>query len=243
MTARLVPCAAGPEHADEAAVMFSARWPEFIFHDAGAAAYVRRKDDYFADLDFYLVEDSRLVGGCWAVPIAWDGSVDELPSGYTASLARAVDGHDAGIAADTLVVMAAAISSAEQGRGLAGVALSGLRAVAADRGLARVIAPVRPTLKSRYPLIPIATYAGWANAGGEPFDPWIRTHVRLGATVVAVTDHSQTIRGTVADWESWTGLTLPGPGSYVIPSGLDVLSVYADGTGIYHEPGVWLRHL
>lgn len=243
MTARLVPTAAAPEHADAAAVLFSDGWPEFIFHDAGAAAYVERKNELFADLDFYLLDGNQLVGGCWAVPIAWDGSLDELPAGYTASLARAVDGREAGIVADTLVVMAAAIDPALQGKGLAAVALTGLRTVAQQLGLARMVAPLRPVLKSRYPLTPISEYVRWTRDDGEPFDPWIRTHTRLGAGLIATSPVSQTITGTVAEWEQWTGLVLPAPGHYVIPGGLDVLQVLADGTGVYHEPGVWVRHL
>ena len=243
MTARLVPSAAAPEHAAAATVMFSAGWPEFIFHDAGAAAYVDRKNEHFADLDFYLLDGDTLVGGCWAVPIAWDGSLDELPAGYTASLARAVEGREAGIVADTLVVMAAAIDPALQGNGLAGVALTGLRTVAQQLGMARMVAPLRPVLKSRYPLTPIAAYAEWTRADGEPFDPWVRTHTRLGASVIATSPVSQTITAPVTDWEQWTGLALPSPGHYVIPGGLDVLQVLADGTAVYHEPGVWVRHL
>jgi hypothetical protein len=53
--------------------------------------------------------------------------VHDLPSGYTDALARSVEGHEAGVVPDTLVVMAAAIRSGEQGRGLARIALTGLR--------------------------------------------------------------------------------------------------------------------
>ncbi len=29
---------------------------------------------------------ARLVGGCWAVPVGWDGTLHDLPSGYTDAL-------------------------------------------------------------------------------------------------------------------------------------------------------------
>jgi hypothetical protein len=108
-------------------VILSEGWPEFIFHDAGVSPYVERRAEYFADLDFYLLDGDRLVGGCWAAPVHWDGTVHDLPSGYTDALARSVEGHEAGVVPDTLVVMAAAIRSGEQGRGLARIALTGLR--------------------------------------------------------------------------------------------------------------------
>jgi hypothetical protein len=242
VTARLVPVASASSYDSEAAGVLSEGWPEFIFHDAGVSPYVERRAAYFADLDFYLLDQDRLVGGCWAVPVRWDGTVADLPSGYTSSLARAVDGHEAGVVPDTLVVMAAAIRSGLQGRGLAGVALTGLRSVAASVGLARVIAPVRPTLKSQYPLTPIETFMTWTRPDGSPLDPWVRTHARLGATVLAAAPRSQTITGTVADWEAWTGLALPSSGAYVIPGGLSVLHIDGE-TGTYHEPNIWMRHV
>jgi len=48
----------------------------------------------------------------------------------------------------------------------------------------------------------------------------------------------------VAEWESWTGLPLPGSGDYVIPDGLAVLHVDRDADlGSYHDPNVWMRHV
>ena len=54
---------------------------------------------------------------------------------------------------------------------------------------------------------------------------------------------SQTMTGTVADWEKWTGLALPATGTYVIPDGLTTLAVdRAADTGLYIEPNIWMRH-
>ena len=51
------------------------------------------------------------------------------------------------------------------------------------------------------------------------------------------------ITGSVADWESWTGLPLPVLGRYVFPEGLAVLEVDRDADrGEYWEPNVWFIH-
>ena len=107
--------------------------------------------------------------------------------------------------------------------------------------LTDVLAPVRPTLKERYPLVSIEEYAGWCRGDGELFDPWMRTHTRLGATIVRPEPRSMRISGTVAEWESWTGLPLPADGAYVFPGGLAPLQV-EHGQGSYWEPNVWMRH-
>jgi hypothetical protein len=106
-----------------------------------------------------------------------------------------------------------------------------------------VICPVRPTLKTRYQLTPIERFITWTRPDGLPLDPWLRTHVRMGARILAAAPRSQVITGTVAQWEAWTAMALPDSGDYVIPDGLSVLTVdRAADRGSYVEPNVWLRH-
>jgi GNAT superfamily N-acetyltransferase len=241
----LIPVATAPELDEEAGRRFVEEWPEFIFHDEGVTPYRERRIAYFRDWEFYLVstEDRRLIAGCWGVPLAWDGTVEDLPGGFTESLARSVTSYEAGVVPNTFVLMAAAVRNDEQGQGHAGRVITAVRELAIAAGLPQVIAPVRPTLKSKYPLTDIAEFMTWTRDDGLPLDPWVRTHVRLGATILAPARHSQTITGTVADWEKWTGLLYPSTGTYVIPDGLTVLEIDRTADlGIYREPNIWMRH-
>jgi hypothetical protein len=77
------------------------------------------------------------------------------------------------------------------------------RAVSA--GLERVIAPVRPSLKTRYPLTPMENFARWNRGDGLHLDPWVRTHQRLGATILGPAADSMVIS---ARWRSGSS----GPG-------------------------------
>ena len=52
-------------------------------------------------------------------------------------------------------------------------------------------------------------YAQGKNEEGLFCDPWLRTHQRLGATVLKCVDSTLTIKGTVAEWERWTGRVFP----------------------------------
>ncbi|HEY1618969.1 MAG TPA: hypothetical protein VGG25_15215 [Streptosporangiaceae bacterium] len=80
---------------------------------------------------------------------------------------------------------------------VAGRVLTAMRERAAQAGLRRVICPVRPTPKARYPLTPMADFARWTRDGAH-LDPWIRTHQRLGATILGPAPRSMVITGTVA---------------------------------------------
>jgi len=116
-----------------------------------------------------------------------------------------------------------------------------MRGAARTARLRELIAPVRPTLKSRYPLIPIERYMHWRRADGSHFDPWIRVHERIGGEIIAPAAESMAIEAPVADWESWTGMRFPGDGDYVVPDMLAPI-VVRDGVGRHVEPNVWLLH-
>jgi hypothetical protein len=239
----LIPVAEAPEFDEEAGRRFVEEWPEFIFHDLEVKKYRDRRVEYFRGWEFYLVSSGRLIAGCWGVPIAWDGTVDDLPGGFTDSLARAVTSYEEGVVPNTFVLMAAAVRSDEQGQGHAGRVITAVRERATGGGLPQVIAPVRPTLKSSYPLTDIAEFMTWTRDDGLPLDPWVRTHVRLGATILAPAPESQTMTGTVADWQKWTGMLFPASGSYVIPDGLTLLEIDRSAdVGVYREPNIWMRH-
>jgi hypothetical protein len=121
--------------------------------------------------------------------------------------------------------------------------INAMRANARAHGLGHVIACVRPTDKHRYPLIPIEDYAFWTREDGEPFDAWIRLHVRLGARIVRGSPRAMTIRGTVAEWQEWTGQDFPGTGAYIVPFAASPVEIDREADqGVYYDPNVWVVH-
>lgn len=162
--------------------LFDAKFPAFIRADRLADRYMSRVLEWFADLSLIvLADDVPVASGC-GVPIHWNGQPATLPSGYTQALVRAVEGREQGVVPDTLVICGAVVASSAQGRGIAGDTLMALRRTAVDTaGLRRVIVPVRPTAKAMYPLVPIERYMTWRRDDGTAFDPWVRTHERVGA--------------------------------------------------------------
>ncbi|MEV4345678.1 hypothetical protein AB0J83_14500 [Actinoplanes sp. NPDC049596] len=233
-----------PELQDEAATVFRERWPEFIFHDEVPKKYLGRVEEHFGEFDVMaLDDDGAVVAGGWGVPLAWDGTVAGLPTGYDDALVRAVEGHEAGTAPTALSFMAAAVGSAHDKRGLATAVLRELTRRAYGQGLSKVIAPLRPTWKHRYPTVPMAEYATWTRADGLSIDPWIRTHQRMGARILGPAAESMVITGTVAEWESWTEMVFPVTYDYVVPDALNLVRVDVErDRGVYVEENLWVQH-
>ncbi|MEU1619471.1 hypothetical protein ABZ479_19505 [Streptomyces sp. NPDC005722] len=233
-----------PDLRAEARAALWGGWPEFILHAPSSAEYRRRALEYFPRFDVLLLDGGEVVAGGAGVPLRWDGETGTLPGGYDGALAAAVTGYEARVVPDTLCVMVAAVRPDRLGGGLAGEVLTALRERAVEAGLRRVIAPVRPTLKARYPLAGMEDFAGWTRPDGLHLDPWIRTHQRLGATVLAPAPRSMVIPGTVAEWEAWADMAFPRSGGYVVPGALDLVEIDRErDLGVYAESNLWMRHL
>jgi hypothetical protein len=130
-----------------------------------------------------------------------------------------------------------------RGRNLSRHSVIEMTEVTRQAGLQRVILPVRPNQKHRFPLIPMSDYVTWTDDAGLPYDGWLRVHARLGGTIVRVCPHSMTIPGTIEEWSAWTGLEFPGDGRYCVPGALAPIDVdRGEDRGIYREPNVWVVH-
>jgi hypothetical protein len=238
VTLELVTWAQRPELAFQG-VPSAEVWPEYNLHGDVLNPLWGPMLERFPQFQFALLdEDGALVAEGHTAPLAWDGDDATLAPGIDAALQAALESHRP---PDTLCAMAAEIPPTSRGGGLAAEVLRAMSALAARHGLPRLIAPVRPSWKERYPLTPIERYVTWRRADGRLLDPWLRVHERLGARVGPPLPESMRITGTVAEWEQWTGLVFPEDGEYVFPHGLAPLTV-RDGHGLYWEPNVWLIH-
>jgi GNAT superfamily N-acetyltransferase len=214
--------------------------PEYNNHGDVLNEYWWRLTDERPDFQFHLVdEEDAILARARSVPLRWDGTIDDLPAGIDGAIARGFDEGGANVLC-ALVIM---VPNNLQSRGISRLALQAMAEIARRHGLGSLIAPVRPSWKERYPLVPIERYAGWRREDGLLFDPWMRVHERLGATVLKPEPLSLRITGTVDEWESWTAMSFPDSGDYWFPRGLATLHVDRDeGRGSYWEPNVWLHH-
>lgn len=244
MTYTVEPTGARAWTDEQMEALFAEGFPAFITADPEVKKYIGRAQEYYPHLDVILVDEAEAPAATgWGVPIAWSGEVDDLPTSFADVLRRAVEVHESGSPADTFVICGGVVHPDRKGTGTAADLVRALSETGRSHGMARVLAPLRPTRKHLYPLFSIEEYAAWVRDDGLPFDPWLRLHVRVGARVIALCPEAQTMTGTVADWERWAGTPLPASGQYVIAQGMGVLSIdTAADVGTYVEPNIWVQH-
>lgn len=234
-----------PELWEDAGELFAGIWPEYNLHGQTINYYWEQLYDVFPEWQFLLCDP--VTGGVLAegntVPVAWDGRDAALGPGIDVAIAGGFQLRAAGGQPDCVCALAAKIPARYRGRHLSGVVLQAMSGLARQAGLSHLIAPVRPSLKDRYPTIPLEHYARWTRPDGSPFDPWVRVHTVLGARIGPVIPRSLHITGTVGEWESWTQMRFPETGDYVFPAGLATVHIDRErDLGEYWEPNIWIVH-
>ncbi|HYJ69890.1 MAG TPA: hypothetical protein VEX15_19730 [Nocardioidaceae bacterium] len=221
-------------------------WPEYNLHGDVLNRWWLHLDEDLPEFQFVLYDDTRdeVVAEGHTGPLWWNGLDEDLPEGIDAAIEQIFAHVRAGERGNTTLCALAAESPREgRRRGLAMQLLNAMREIGERQGLTHLVAPVRPSLKERYPLTAIERYVRWRRDDGQLFDPWMRIHERLGARVAAPIPKSLKITGTVAEWETWTGMEFPESGDYVFPEGLAPVHIdRSKDRGSYWEPNVWIVH-
>jgi hypothetical protein len=217
-------------------------WPTFLLH--GDTQHWDRLFDDFAEYQILFREPSgALIAVGHIVPFVWTGTPQDLPTTMSKLLERALRVRRDRSSPNTLSALAAIVTASHQRRGLSAEILRTMRSLAIEHNMHYLVAPVRPTLKSSYPLTSFEQYVGWRRDDGSPFDPWLRVHWRLGAAFLKIAPATVTVIGTVADWEEWTDMSFPGSSEYIVPGALQPITIDREqNVGRYEDPNVWRLH-
>lgn len=222
-------------------------WPEFMQADPVMNAFFGQVAGAFPHLCAMATDASGEVAAtARAIAFAFDvPGRGALPDGgLDWATIWAFDDLRAGRAPDTASAVEILVGQAHRGSGLSHRMVAALRAAARDAGLTRLVAPVRPNGKHRYPNLPMAQYITMVRDDGLPADPWLRVHARAGGRIKRVAPASMVMAGSLAQWREWTGLPFDRTGDVIVPEAL--VPVHCDAEhdhAVYVEPNVWVEHV
>ncbi len=233
-----------PDVAERLPGLLSESWPTFLLHDLSGERYQELIMSRFGEFQFALVgNQGQIMALGAALPFAWNGKLRGLPDGWDAAFARAARDDRRGRKPTALSAISVTIPPEFRGQGLGSVILQSMRALGARHHLRSLVGPVRPTLKHRYPLVPLQRYLTWADEDGLLLDPWLRTHQHLGGRFGPIAPRSMVVTGTVAEWEEWTEMRFPESGTYIVPGALHPVRIDRKrDRGSYEEANIWMVH-
>lgn len=221
-------------------------WPEFMRHDAAAQLYFGQSVFHnYLDYAFAGLVDGEVVGRAFAVPFAFgiEGRTELPEGGWDEVIRWAHEDRIIGRAPTTMSALEIAFVPKARGRGNSLAMLDAFKSCARKMGFAELFAPVRPNRKHLQPRTAMRDYINLKGTDGLPVDPWLRTHVAAGGSIVKIAPCSMTIVGTIAEWSQWTGQTFERSGERTVDGALvPVLVSLEQDHAAYVEPNVWVRH-
>ncbi|WP_158963600.1 GNAT family N-acetyltransferase [Myroides fluvii] len=220
-------------------------WPTFILQDKVNVKYWEDLYVEFPLYQFFLVDGQEVVGNGNCVPLSLTAAeLDNLPAeGWDWALERAFLDRQAGKTPNVLCALQIGVNPAYQGKGISNTLVRFMKAIAKEQQVDSFILPIRPNRKYQYPLQQMEDYIMWKNEDGWPFDPWIRTHCKNGATLVKVCSKAMFVEGSVQEWEQWTNRSFQSSGNYVIDFALNPIEIDIEkNIGRYIEPNVWMKY-
>ncbi|MGA7456033.1 MAG: transferase, partial [Methyloceanibacter sp.] len=199
--------------------------------------------DAYPEFQLCLVDEETdyPVAVASSVPFVCSGPDDLPPEGWDWLVETAARSKDA--RANMLGALAVSVPAVHRSKGYARVMIRSLLQLAQSKGLNGVVVPVRPTAKVRHPWVPIVDYMAWTDERGQPYDPWLRSHLSVGGKMVGPCERSMVVQEPIAFWENWSKERFESSGSYALDGALAPVRIdLASQTGTYEEPNVWVAY-
>jgi GNAT superfamily N-acetyltransferase len=182
--------------------------------------------------------DGAVIGAVNGVPVDWRPGRAELPSGYDSVLVGAAAAERS---LPCLCLLSVSVAPNHRRQGVAQLLIrSALRRASREGGV--VIIPLRPTGKADHPLIPIERYAECVDEWGRARDPWIRTHLRLGARVLGFAPRSLVVRAPLDRWRECPGFIWIAQDRFLVDGALNPIRLVEPQVAEYAEPNVWIGY-
>lgn len=181
-----------------------------------------------------------LVAFIQAVQVEINPDVNELPDlGWRFSIQNASQRSQK----NALSLVEASIDPKFRGHGLSRRLIERVKSEAQLRNFRQLIAPVRPTMKAKFPTESIEYYCSRKDPNSRVFDPWLRVHVEAGGVIANICPNSVCVTATLGKWQEWTGIPMSSEGPILVEGALMPILVDREREeGIYTEPNVWVKY-
>ena len=137
----------------------SGTWPEFMQHDKIVEKHWTELYNEFLHMQFALFDQEVLFRVGNSVCLNWPKSLSELPdAGLDWAMQKAHQDHLEGLSPNLQVGVQILINPDYRSRGISYKMLGVMKDIAKANGINNIALPVRPSLKSTYPMMAMEEY-------------------------------------------------------------------------------------
>lgn len=205
------------------------QWPVFIQQSSFAQNYIKLRFDQFSDYFFNIVnlEKQNTIGYITSMPTQIFPDYKMFPRTWDDALVACSETLSLQKQPNALVIFDIVIKYNWQNQSLATEAIKFLKIKAKHLGFKYILVYIRPILPLRIPIQEVEVQS----------DPWVKTHLDLGAKKLHLALDSMVIGGSLESWLKWTGCLFQESGSYEVPGGIvPVKYSHESKWGEYREP-------
>jgi GNAT superfamily N-acetyltransferase len=243
----LAPLKERPDLLVQTTRIINASWPRFMLNGFESNDYWNKLYIFYPEFQFVIIDpDTAQVAALGnSISLDWARPATELPErGWDWALEKGIQDYLDKRHVRTHCALAISVLPAYRNKGISSLMVKIMKTISKQHGSESLVAPLRPLMKSRYPLTPIENYLKVEDDNGLPFDPWIRVHARARGKVLKACGRSMIITATISEWEERAGMRFHESGSYVVPDALVPIEMDLDkNLGTYVEPNIWIEHL
>ena len=137
-------------------------FPVFLYYSDIASKYWEKMIAYYKEYQLLLLEEDHIIAVINCMPMNLDIADEELPEeAFNWGFEKGIKDFESGKEINAVMGIQIVIPEEYQGKGISSIAVEELKNMCVIMGIKRLIIPLRPTLKSKYPLmISIITLTG-----------------------------------------------------------------------------------
>lgn len=218
-------------------------FPAIIHHSEVVKHSWEKIERYFPAFQLFAFNATgELMGIVNSVPFSYSQALNELPEeGWDWLVEKAIEDFEIGASPNFVGGLQIIVTRNFRGTGLSYFLIEKLKELQKKKKLDKIVIPIRPNLKHKYPEVNMKDYLKMENEG-KILDPWIRAHTNCGAEIIKVCSKSMYVFGDLEFWKSIAERPLVS-GKNKIEGALNLVEIdlVAD-RGEYYEENIWIQY-
>ena len=219
-------------------------FPAIILNSESIFQKWEKIEKYFPSYQLFAFHNNgTLIGFANTIPFQWNQNKNDLPNdGWDWMVNKGIKDFESNNKTNSLGGLQIVVTKEYLGKGYSKVLISKAKELKEEKKYKNLFIPIRPTLKQNYAQMPMNEYIEFKK-DEKIYDPWIRTHLKCGASIIKVCENSMNVQGNIQFWENIYQNKIDQSGDLIIDGALHPVKIdIQNNSGEYREPNIWISY-